>query len=61
MDLMTRYLPQHQFAEKHSLYIAAPPGRVLAAAGQPDVVDDPVARRLIALRELPTRLAGRLA
>lgn len=60
MDLMTRYLPRYQFAEEHSLHVAAPPAHVLAAAGRPDVVDDPVARRLIALRELPTRLAGRL-
>lgn len=60
MDLMTRYLPRYQFAEAHSLHVPAPPARVLAAAARPEVVDDPVARRLITLRELPSRLAGRL-
>ena len=60
MELMTRYLPRYQFAEEHSLYVAAPPARVLDAAGRPDVVDDTFARRLIALREMPNRLAGRL-
>lgn len=59
MELMARYLPRFQFAEEHSLHVPASPARVLDAAGQPDVVDDPLARRLIALRELPNRLAGR--
>ena len=60
MELMTRYLPRYQFAEEHSLHVPASPVRVLDMAARPDVVDDPVARRLIALRELPNRLAGRL-
>ena len=60
MELMTRYLPRYQFAEEHSLYVPASPTRVIDAASRPDVVDDPVTRRLIALRELPSRLAGRL-
>jgi len=60
MELMTRYLPRYQFAEEHSLHVPASPARVLDMAARPDVVDDPVARRLISLRELPNRLAGRL-
>lgn len=60
MELMQRYLPRCHFSEEHSRYVPAPPGRVLDAASQPGVVDDPLARRLIALRELPDRLAGRL-
>ncbi len=60
MDLLTRYLPHHHFAEAHSLHVPAAPARVLAVVSRPDVVDDPVARRLIALREWPNRLAGRL-
>ena len=60
MELMTRYLPRYQFAEEHSLYVPTSPARVIDAASRPDVVDDPVAQRLIALRELPNRLAGRL-
>lgn len=60
MKLINRYLPEYQFAEEHSRYIPAPPERVLDVIGRPDVVDDPVARILIALREIPNRLAGRL-
>jgi len=60
MELMSRYLPQYQFAEEHSRYVPASPARVLDVVGRPDVVDDPIARKLIALRELPARLAGRL-
>lgn len=57
--LIDRYLPHYQFAERHALRIDAPAGRVLDAAQRPDVADDPLARQLIALRELPSRLAGR--
>ena len=60
MDLIDRYLPNYQFAEEHSRCIPTSPARVLDVVGRPDVVDDPVARTLIALREAPTRLAGRL-
>ncbi|HEY4081599.1 MAG TPA: hypothetical protein VGM81_12975 [Burkholderiaceae bacterium] len=60
MKLLSHYLPNYQFAEEHSLYIPASPGLVLDAASRPEVVDDPLARRLIALRELPNRLLGRL-
>ncbi|MBS0426766.1 MAG: hypothetical protein JSR41_05710 [Proteobacteria bacterium] len=58
--LIERYLPHYQFAERHALRIDAPAGRVLDAAQRPDVADDPLARQLIALRELPSRLMGRL-
>ncbi len=60
MHLIDRYLPHHQFSEEHSRYIPATPAQVLDAVSRPDVVDDPIARGLIALRELPSRLAGRL-
>lgn len=60
MDLIKNYLPHYQFAEEHSRYIPASPAHVLDVVGQPDVVDDPIARGLIALREMPNRLAGRL-
>lgn len=60
MELMNRYLPRHHFAETHSLHVPAAPAHVLAVVGRADVVDDPVARRLIALREWPNRLAGRI-
>jgi hypothetical protein len=60
MNLINRFVPEYQFAEEHSRYIPAPPARVLDVVARPDVVDDPVARVLIALRETPNRLAGRL-
>lgn len=60
MQLMRHYLPQFQFAEEHSRHVPAPPARVLDVAARPEVVDDPVARGLIALRELPSRMAARL-
>lgn len=58
MELMNRYLPQYQFAEAHSRYIPATAASVLEAVSQANVVDDPIVRRLIALREFPNRLAG---
>lgn len=60
MSLIDRYLPRHQFAEEHSRHIPASPACVLDVLGRPEVLDDPIARGLIALREAPDRLAGRL-
>ncbi|WP_028603122.1 hypothetical protein [Ottowia thiooxydans] len=60
MNLIESFLPQYQFAEEHSRYIPASPARVLDVLERPEVVDDPIARGLIALRETPNRLAGRL-
>lgn len=60
MSLIDLYLPHHQFSETHHRYIPASPERILDVVGRPDVVDDPIARSLIALREMPNRLAGRL-
>ena len=60
MELIDRYLPHYHFSEVHSLYMAASPGRVLDVVNRPDVVDDVVVRSLISLRELPSRLFGRL-
>lgn len=60
MRLIDHYLPQYQFAEEHHRYIPTSPARVLDVVGSPEVADDPIARRLIALREMPDRLAGRL-
>lgn len=60
MQLIERYLPQYQFAERHERYISATPARVLELITRPEVVDDPITRHLIAVRELPGRLAGLL-
>lgn len=59
-SLMLRFLPRWQFAEVHGLFVPAAPGVVLDAASRREVLDDPLARGLIAIRELPGRLAGRL-
>ncbi|GAA6119587.1 hypothetical protein [Acidovorax sp. FG27] len=60
MSLIDHYLPRYQFAEEHSRYIPASQARVLDVLGRPAVLNDPIARGLIALRETPNRLAGRL-
>jgi hypothetical protein len=60
MALMDRYLPEHQFEERHSRTIKAPPGWLLDAAQTVAHQPDPLVNRLIGLRELPARLMGRL-
>jgi hypothetical protein len=60
MKLINHYLPRYQFAEEHSLHVPVSPACVLDVVSRPDVVDDPVTRRLIALRECPNRFAGQL-
>ena len=57
---MNRHLPHYQFSEEHSRHVPALPTHVLDMASRPDVMDDPITRQMIALRELPNRLAGRL-
>jgi hypothetical protein len=60
MPLIDDYLPDHHFAETHSLVVDAPPGALLDLVMAQDAEGDPLIRRLIALRELPSRLAGAL-
>ncbi|MBH1965198.1 MAG: hypothetical protein I8H77_12725 [Comamonadaceae bacterium] len=60
MNLMDLFLPQYQFTEEHSRYVPASAAHVLDMLERPEVVDDPIARGLIALREMPNRLAGRI-
>jgi len=60
MELMNRHVPDYQFAEAHTIYVPASPARVLDVVTRSEVVDDPIVRALIALRELPNRVAGRL-
>jgi hypothetical protein len=56
--LIDHYLPLFQFREQHEILADASPGALLDAAAQPQSSEDPWARRFIALRELPGRLAG---
>lgn len=60
MPLIDEYLPQFHFSETHSLVIDAPPGRLLDLVLEQDAQGDPLIKRLIALRELPDRIAGAL-
>ncbi len=60
MSLINHHLPRHDFAERHTLRVHAPPGRLLDCAADPSVGDDPFVERCIALRELPARLMARL-
>lgn len=60
MDLMDRYLPQHQFAEHHQLRMPVTPARALEVASHREVLDDPLARQMTVLREIPSRVAGAL-
>jgi hypothetical protein len=59
MELIERYLPVHQFEERHSLTIKGSPGWLLDAAHTVAHQPDPLVNRLIGLRELPARLMGR--
>lgn len=56
--LIDHYLPLFQFREQHEMRADASPATLLDAAAQPQTSEDPWARRFIALRELPGRLAG---
>ena len=60
MSLLDRYLPVHQFAERHSILVNGPPGEVLDAVQAYDPSKDHLSRRLSALRELPGRWLARM-
>jgi len=58
-QLLQRYLPRYQFAERHAALIAAPPAAVLDAVSCLERDADPLVRFFIRLRELPARCLGR--
>lgn len=60
MSLISQFLPEYQFSEVHSTTIQAEPGRLLDLVFEQDAQADPFIKRLVALRELPDRLAGAL-
>lgn len=60
MNINQRYLPRHQFAERHALPIKAAPAQVLDAVESLTRFDDLLIRSLMRLREAPARLAARL-
>ena len=54
-------LPEHQFAERHEVRVAAGPERVLATVATMSLLrDDPVGDALLQLREAPLRAVRRL-
>jgi hypothetical protein len=53
-----RYLPNHHFVESHSLEIRGSATVIHEAVAGFDPADDPVAKRLLFLREWPARLSG---
>ncbi|MGV2124474.1 hypothetical protein ACQZ4R_15450 [Agrobacterium vitis] len=58
MTLIAKYLPDFSFREVHSCVIAASTGTVISAAADYSPEADPVFRKMIGLRELPTRFAS---
>lgn len=61
MILLDRFAPRPDVSERHSLVVAAPPERVLAAARELRSRDVPLLLVLMGLRGLPSLLHGRLA
>ncbi|WP_429930505.1 hypothetical protein [Agrobacterium vitis] len=58
MTLLATYLPGYSFQEVHSCVISASTDTVISAAADYSPDADPVFRKMIGLRELPTRFAG---
>jgi hypothetical protein len=56
---LDEFLPSYDVNEIHSTHVAAPPDAVLAAARALTSRDVPLARALMAVRTLPSRLRGR--
>lgn len=58
MSLLSKYLPRHQFAERHAIIVAGTADAVHAVLARLEPAEDRLVARLIALRELPGRLAS---
>ncbi|WP_218005338.1 hypothetical protein [Hydrogenophaga palleronii] len=58
--LLERYLPVHQFAERHGLQVAAAPAQLLDQVAPVLQQADPLVNKAIALREAPARLWQKL-
>lgn len=59
-DLIAHWLPDAQFSEHHNGLIHGTPDDILNAFEEFDVSDDVLVRSMLALREAPSRLWGRL-
>lgn len=58
MSLLSHYLPDYQFVERHGIRITSTAERVLDAAIAFDPANDPLVRRIMSVREIPARIAG---
>ena len=58
MNLIQRFLPDFQFAERHCIDVGAPAAAVLDAALAVNLADDRFIGAFVALREWPARLVG---
>lgn len=60
MSLFDKYLPRHQFAERHHIWIDAPPGAVIDLAARGDLPTDPIISGLMKARSVPGHVLRRL-
>jgi hypothetical protein len=51
-ELLDRFMPVYEIAERHHIRVAAPPEVTFAAAGEQDLLDLPMVRRLFKMREV---------
>jgi hypothetical protein len=60
MSLFEKYLPRHQFAERHHIAIKASPSAVLDAVAGGNLPSDPIITGLMGARAAPGRILKRL-
>ena len=60
MSLFEKYLPRHQFAERHHIAIKASPSAVLDWVAGGSLPSDPIITALLQARSMPGRLLNRL-
>lgn len=58
MSLALKYLPEHQFEERHDIMVRSSPAAILDAVGRMEPSNDAVIGTLLALRQLPHRIGG---
>lgn len=59
MPLLLKYLPTFHFEERHSIMVSGEPATVLDTVEDLEPGDDRLIRFLIAVRQLPDKIAGR--
>jgi hypothetical protein len=61
MALANDFLPSFEFSERHEGNVDAPASRVFAVIPTLTATDDPIVRALLAIREAPARLTGKIS